>query len=197
MRNVVITGGIGTGKSTVCRLLEQWGVVVLDADTTAHQLLDEHADWVTKTFGAACVSEGKVNRQALGAIVFSDPQARATLEAFLHPKIRTRLLEAKKTCEAKGEQCVLDIPLFYETQGAYPNAVVAVVYATPAQQKARVMARNRWSEEEALARIGAQLPIEEKRQKADFVITNTADKAALVEEVKRFYAWLKDKNASE
>jgi dephospho-CoA kinase len=101
------------------------------------------------------------------------------------------LLDAQTLCEAKGEQCVLDIPLFYETQGAYPDAKVAVVYATPAQQKARIMARNGWSEQEALARIGVQLPIEEKRQKADFVITNTGDETALVEEVKRFYAWLK------
>lgn len=195
VRDVVITGGIGTGKSTVCKGLEALGVCILDADTLAHQILQAHHRDIARLFGEVCVEEGVVNRTKLGAIVFADPKARQRLEAFVHPKVHAGLMEAFLACKAQKKLCVLDIPLYYETRSVYEGFCVAVVYAPKALQLARVCARNGWDEETAMLRINAQLDIEQKRQWADYVIDNSQDLPHLEREIAAFYRWLKEEDA--
>ncbi len=195
MRDCVITGGIGTGKSTVCKKLRDFGVIILDADALAHELLQEHHRQIATLFGEACVEQGVVNRAKLGAIVFADSAARERLEAFLHPKVHAGLMEAFLACKAQKKLCVLDIPLYYETRSAYKGFCVAVVYAPRALQLARVCARNGWDEETAMLRINAQLDIEQKRQWADYVIDNSQDLSHLEREIAAFYRWLKEEDA--
>ena len=196
MRDVVITGGIGTGKSTVCKALQALGVHILDADLLAHQLLQEHYRDIASLFGEACVEQGVVNRAKLATVVFADPKARRILEELLHPKVHAGLMEAFLTCKAQKKLCVLDIPLYYETQSVYEGFSIAVVYAPQVLQLRRVRARNGWSQETAMLRINAQLDIEQKRQWADYVIDNSQDLAHLQKEIAAFYRWLKEDNAS-
>ncbi|MBE0495779.1 MAG: dephospho-CoA kinase [Campylobacterales bacterium] len=195
MQGVIITGGIGTGKSTVCRRLRALGVEVIDADTIAHTLLQAHYQEIEQLFGKACVEEGVVNRKTLGEIVFSDVRARKALEALLHPKIHRAMMDAWRVFQKAGQLCVLDIPLYYETQSVYEGFKVALVYAPKAAQYARVKQRDELSDAAIHARLEAQLDIEQKRQWAEYVIDNSRDEAHLEEEIQRFYRWLKECNA--
>jgi dephospho-CoA kinase len=197
VQGVVITGGIGTGKSTVCRRLRALGVEVIDADSIAHALLQEHHQEIEQLFTKACVEEGIVNRKVLGEIVFSDPKARKQLEALLHPKIHRAMMEAWEACRQSGQLCVLDVPLYYETKSVYAGFKVALVYAPKAAQYARVKQRDGLSDAAIKARLEAQIDSEHKRQWAEYVIDNSRDEAHLEEEILRFYRWLKECNASE
>lgn len=167
-----LTGSIATGKSTVVKAMTKAGLAVIDADKVAHEALDEASADITEIFGKTFVKEGKVDRKALGALVFSDPEKRKALEALLHPVIYEKILEAADVLDEKGEPYIVDIPLFYEG-GRYAIENVIVVYAAKAQQLERLMQREGFSKEEALSRINAQIDIEIKRKKASFVIDNS------------------------
>ena len=88
---IALTGGIATGKSTVASLLGLNGLRIIDADTIAHRILDENSAWVREHFGEEFVKNAKVDRPALGKVIFADPIAKKELEAFLHPKIRASI----------------------------------------------------------------------------------------------------------
>ncbi len=187
---IALTGGIATGKSTVASLLALHGVRVIDADAIAHKLLDENRGWVAETFGDAYVKNGRVLRGELGKIVFSDSEAKARLEAFLHPKIR-------ETIEAESERqdrfkfpYLIDIPLYFETR-AYPIKDSVVVYTPKAVQLQRFMKRNGFDEAEALRRIASQMDIEEKKRRATWVIDNSRDLKHLQNEVEAFVETIK------
>jgi len=167
-----LTGSIATGKSTVVKAMTKAGLAVIDADKVAHEVLDEAATDIAKMFGKTFVKEGKVDRKALGVVVFSDPKKRKALETLLHPVIYDKIVEASAALDEKGEPYIVDIPLFYEG-GRYAIDNVIVVYATKAQQLERLMQREGFSKEEALSRINAQIDIEVKRKNASFVIDNS------------------------
>ena len=175
---VALTGGIATGKSTVARMFENDGFVVLDADKTAHRILDEQREKIAEMFGEAVLNETGVDRKALGAIVFADPLARKRLEKLLHPLIFERIAEESERLDALRRPYIVDIPLFYEG-GRYPIAKTVVVYAPQPLQIARAMERDGLSEEAVLERIAAQIDIEEKRYMADYLIRNDGDEAQL------------------
>ena len=124
---IALTGGIATGKSTVASLLALNGLRVIDADAIAHTILDAHAPWVAETFGEAYVTNGKVDRAALGKKVFAEPEAKAILEAFLHPKIREAIEAQSEKQDRFAFPYLIDIPLFFET-GAYDITESVVVY---------------------------------------------------------------------
>jgi len=181
---VVLTGSISTGKSTVSKLLASLGFHIIDADQIAHKILDEEHQSVAEIFGKSLIKKGKVDRKALGAIVFVDSEKRKQLEALLHPLIYNEIERRSSRQDLLEKSYFIDIPLFFETE-RYPIERSLVVYATEAQQLERLISREGYSREEALARIGTQIPVEEKRQKASYVIDNSGTLRQLKEECER------------
>jgi len=162
---IVLTGGIATGKSTVCSLMGLSGFRIIDADSIAHQVLDESAAEVAKVFGNEFVSGGKVDRKRLGALIFANSDKRLALEAIVHPKIKAQIEQEAQKQEKFGKPYLIDIPLFFEREGVYDIDKVIVVYAPQEVQLERLIKREGFSKEEALSRIAAQLPIESKKER--------------------------------
>jgi len=173
-----LTGGIATGKSTVAQMFADDGFEIIDADRVAHEVLESQKGAVAEVFGKELIKEGHIDRKALGSLIFGDPQKRKQLEEILHPLIREEIYTQAQILEQKGDPYIMDIPLFFETQG-YPIDKVVVVYAPKEIQLKRLMQRDGYNMQEALARIKAQMPIDEKRAKATYVIDNTTTLEAL------------------
>jgi dephospho-CoA kinase len=175
-----LTGSIGMGKSTAANMFRALGVPVHDADATVHRLLEEDRS-VRRAIAdrfPGTVSEGVVDRQALGAAVFSDPQARRDLEAILHPRVRQATEGFLRRHRVMGTPLVvLDIPLLFETDGADRVDGVVVVSAPTALQRRRVLARPGMSEEKFAGILASQIPDREKRRRADFVVETGIGKA--------------------
>jgi dephospho-CoA kinase len=175
---VALTGGIATGKSTAGALLSLMGFRVIDADTIAHEVLQDHHAAIAEHFGEAVVPDGIVDRKALGAIVFGDAQKRRELEAIVHPPIQAEIERRAREQDALGKPYLIDIPLFFE-RNAYPIERSLVVYAPRETQLKRLMERDGLDEAAALQRLAAQEDIETKRAKATWVIDNSGDLARL------------------
>ena len=187
---IALTGGIATGKSTVASLLGLNGLRIIDADTIAHRILDENSVWVVERFGNEFVKNGKVDRPALGKIVFADPETKKELEVFLHPKIRAAIEEQSEKQDRLRYPYLIDIPLFFETS-SYPIKNSVVVYTPKALQLERFMKRNGFSEEESLRRIESQMDIEEKKARATWVIDNSSNLKHLQTECEHFVETIK------
>jgi dephospho-CoA kinase len=183
MRFIGLTGGIATGKSTVAALLATRGAVVVDADVLAREALVPGApafDEVVAAFGPGVLGEsGTVDRGALGAVVFADPQRRAELERITHPRINAlmqeRILEA---LQSGAPLVVADIPLLFERRREDAFEGVLLVYAPAAIQLERIRERDGLDDLDAQRRLVAQLPIEEKRARATWVIDNGGTREA-------------------
>ena len=189
---IALTGSIATGKSTVASLLALNGMRIIDADTISHEILDASASWVEETFGLEYLRLGKVDRPKLGSFVFSDETAKKTLEEFLHPLIRAEILKRSEKQDRLKFPYLIDIPLFFENNSY--NIEDSVVVFTPAEvQLERFMKRNGYSEEESLKRIATQLPIQEKKEKATWVIDNSKNLKHLQQECEDFVAIIKEK----
>jgi dephospho-CoA kinase len=188
---IALTGGIATGKSTVASLLGLHGLRVIDADAIAHKLLEDNAEWVREHFGPEYIDKGKVNRPKLGELVFSDPGAKAKLEAFLHPLIRQEIIAQSEKQDRFAFPYLIDIPLFFES-GAYDIKDSVVVYTPKAVQLERFMKRNGYSKEESLRRIESQMDIEEKKRRATWVIDNSGSLKHLQAECERFVETIKE-----
>jgi len=182
---VVLTGGIASGKSTAGALLSMLGFRIIDADAIAHKVLQEQAPRIAELFGREYLdAEGRVDRKALGSLVFADASARRELEALMHPPIREEIRRQSEEQERFAKPYLIDIPLFYET-GDYPIERVAVVYAPRPTQLERLIQREGLSEAEAQARLNAQIDIEEKRRQATWAIDNSGDLKQLQRECER------------
>lgn len=184
-----ITGAIGSGKSVFGELLAKRGVAILDADRIAREVVAKGQpalEEIRARFGEEVIdpSSGELNRKLLGKIVFESKMKRLELEAILHPKIRSsflRQLDALKQ-HPKPAPWIIGyvVPLLFESGFNYREIQKVVVVSAPRELcTARVMQRDHCSREDAEARIDAQLPIEEKKRRADFVVENTGDLAAL------------------
>ncbi len=181
---IALTGSIATGKSSTVKLLEASGFHIIDADKIAHKILDEQHQAIAQKFGERLVHEGKVDRKALGAIVFADKEKRKALEALLHPLIYDEIERLSIEQDSLGKPYFIDIPLFFENE-RYPIKKSLVVYTTEAQQLERLMEREGYTKEEALNRIHAQIPVEEKRKRATYVIDNSGTLTQLEKECER------------
>lgn len=171
---IALSGGIASGKSTVSSLLRLYGYCVICADEISHKVLESSTKEVLAVFGNGILKEGSdsmIDRQKLGAIVFSDKDARAKLESILHPKIRQEIEIQAQAQELKKAPYFIDIPLFFETNH-YPIKQSLLIYATKELQLERLQKRNGLSEQEALCRIESQMPLEYKRTLASDVIEN-------------------------
>jgi dephospho-CoA kinase len=181
---IALTGSIATGKSSAVALLSAKGFHIIDADKIAHQILDEQHQAIAELFGETLVSEGKVDRKALGAIVFADSNKRKALEALLHPLIYNEIELLSTEQDKLGNPYFIDIPLFFENE-RYPIEKSLVVYTTQEQQLERLMHREGYTKEEALNRIQTQIPVEEKRKRATYVIDNSGTLTQLEKECER------------
>ena len=189
---IALTGGIATGKSTVASLMALNGMRVIDADTISHEILDASSSWVKDTFGDEYINGSKVNRTKLGSLVFSDDKAKKTLENFLHPKIRDEIEKRSIKQDSFKFPYLIDIPLFFEN-GAYDIKDSVVVYTPKDVQLERFIKRNKYSEEESLKRIASQMPIDEKKERATWVIDNSTKLKHLQQEVEDFVDIIKTK----
>ena len=188
---IALTGGIATGKSTVASLLALNGMRVIDADTISHEILDASVDWVEKTFGQEYIEGTRVDRAKLGSYIFSHPEAKKTLESFLHPKIKAEIEKRSEKQDSFKFPYLIDIPLFFENSNY--DIKESVVVSTPADiQLERFMKRNGYSKEESLKRIASQMPIDEKKDKATWIIDNSKNLKHLQNEVEQFVQKIKE-----
>lgn len=181
---IALTGGIATGKSTVCNLLKLHGFLTIDADEIAHKLLDLHNIKIAQMFGERFVENGKVIRKELGKIIFSNEEEKLKLEAFIHPLIKEEIIKEAAIFEKQKKPYFIDIPLFFEKMH-YPIPKSLVVYTTKELQVQRLMQRDKITEEEAKQKISNQMDIDKKKELADLVIDNSANLKNLQKEVER------------
>lgn len=184
MYRIGLTGGIAAGKSTVSAWLKRAGHAVIDADQVARDVVEPGTPGykaVIKAFGTTIVNDDQtLNRAALGAIVFNDEVKRKLLNSLLHDLIKKRIEELALAFEAQGVSIIVyDIPLLIETGWHMSMDEVWLVESSEETQLERLMARNGYSKEEALARIKSQMPTKEKRTYSDVIIDNDGDLASL------------------
>ena len=181
---IVLTGSIATGKSSVAKILKKLGFEIIDADSIAHEILNEQHEQVAQIFGNDLVQNRIVDRKALGGIVFTDNQKRKILEELLHPLIYKRIEALSVILDAKERPYLIDIPLFFETN-RYPVEKSLVVYCSPKTQLKRLMQRDKRETWDAQQRIDTQISIEKKVKYASYVIDNSGTLAALEHECLR------------
>jgi dephospho-CoA kinase len=173
---VGLTGGIGTGKSTVARMLEKRGAVVFDADVLARQAVAPGTsgfDQVLERFGPNVLAPGGgLDREALASIVFSDPAARRDLEGIVHPEVRRMFAEGCEEYRDSDRVVVFSAPLLVETGMHTAFDLLIVVSAPVATQIERLMRGRGMAERNVQARIAAQLPLEAKAEVADILVDN-------------------------
>jgi dephospho-CoA kinase len=173
---VGLTGGIGSGKSTVARLIADCGIPVLDADQIAREIVapgEPALAEIAALWPNAVAADGTLDRLTLGALVFADPEARAKLQAITHPKIQSRAMDRVRALEAEGHKvAVYEAALLVETGRHKDFDSLIVVTAPEDTQVNRAVARGPLSEVEVRARLGAQLPLEQKTKVASHVIDN-------------------------
>lgn len=181
-----LTGGIGSGKSTVAGLFAARGATVVDTDEIAHALSGAGGKAMAalgEAFGAGVIApDGSLDRAAMRSLAFADAGARSRLEAILHPLIRAEAAQA--ITAATGDYVLLAVPLLFETRSQLAQvALTLVVDCTEAQQVARTIARSGLAEAEVLAIMEAQWPRWRRLQAADDVIVNAAGLDALAPQV--------------
>jgi dephospho-CoA kinase len=173
---VGLTGGIGSGKSTVARMLEERGAVVFDADVLAREAVDPGTpghDAVVERFGPnVLLPGGALDREALASVVFADPAARRELEAIVHPEVRRLFAEGCERYASTDAVVVFSAPLLVET-GMHTAFDALVVVSAPVERQVERLMRDRAMSEEGIrARIDAQLPLEDKIAVADVIVHN-------------------------
>jgi dephospho-CoA kinase len=189
--SVGLTGGIGSGKSTVADLFAAHGAAIIDTDLIAHQLSAQGGvaiDALRHAFGAQFITpQGALDRDRMRALVFADPGARQRLEAILHPLIKS---ETERQAERTDSEYILFVVplLLASSYWKQRTARILVVDCDEETQIARVMQRNQLSVEQVKAIIAAQASREERLQAADDIIENNGDAAALLPQVERLHA---------
>jgi dephospho-CoA kinase len=185
-----LTGGIGSGKSTVSRLLGEHGAVVVDADVIAREVVAPGTPGlaaIVEAFGPTVLAaDGSLDRPGLAAVVFADPQARRRLDGIVHPLVRARAGEFEAAAPADAV-VVHDVPLLAETGQGSSYDLVVVVEADPAVRVARLVQRG-LTADDARARIAVQATDEQRRAIADVVLDNSGTPEQLAEQVDRFWA---------
>jgi len=174
MRTVALTGGIATGKSYCLKRFADLGAPVIDADVLAREAVARGTpalNAVVERFGAGVLTPaGDLNRSALARIVFSDPRARATLEAIVHPEVYRRIREWFANLPPGTTLGIADIPLLYETGQEHEFDRVIVAACDVVEQIRRMVVRDGFTDADARARLAAQWPIDEKVARAPIVI---------------------------
>lgn len=190
---VGLTGGIGSGKSTVAELLERHGAVVVDADRITRDLQQPGTpvfEAMVERFGPAIVAtDGTLDRAAVAGVVFSDPAALADLNRMVHPEVGKEIARRLSELEGTDEIVVLDVPLMVETaRGGF--AGLLVVDVDPEVAVRRLVDGRGFSEDDARRRIAVQASRQERLGLADHVIENSGTVEELQEKVDAAWAWI-------
>lgn len=199
---VGLTGGIASGKSLVAKVLKDLGAHLIDADKIVHDLLEPGQQaWeeVLACFGDGIrLPNGTIDRRKLGELVFSDPEKRAWLNQCLHPKVFEVYTEQVRHLRARQPDAIVvfDAALLIETGYHKKMDKVIVVYAEEEQQLKRLMERDCFTHDQAVARIRSQMPLGEKRTHADYVIENTGNREETERRTREIFELLK-KNTKE
>jgi dephospho-CoA kinase len=194
MRVVALTGGIASGKSSVARLFENLGAVIIDADALARQVVEPGEPALAEieaAFGPEMIDpSGHLDRKRLAARIFHDAEARRRLNEIVHPRVRERMRTALADLERTRPDAVvvLDIPLLFESPPPdFVTRDVIVVYAAPDVQLARLMAREACGRSDAEARLRAQRPLAEKLEHARWIVRNDGPLDRTREQVERIW----------
>lgn len=190
-----LTGGIGSGKSTVCALLAERGAVVIDTDLIAREVVEPgqpaHGA-VLERFGPGVVdATGRIDRPALAEMVFADPSALADLNAIVHPAVRAAVGTRLEEEAATDHVVVVDVPLLVESASPYPLDAVLVVDCPEELAVARLVARRGMEEADARRRVAAQASRSERVARADFVILNDGSLTDLESKVAQAWSWIR------
>lgn len=179
MKIIGLTGGIASGKSTVSRVLKELGAIIIDSDEVAHEIIAPRKPaWndIIKLFGAEILNpDMTINRAELGKIVFNDARKLKVLNEIVHPRVAERFKDDLQEIRSMQPDAVVvvDVPLLFESHMDRICDVVWVVWVDRETQKQRLMKRNNYSVDEAMIRIDAQMPLNEKAGLADVVIDNS------------------------
>ncbi len=189
MLKIGLTGGIGSGKSTVTQIFSDLKIPIIDADIIAHQLVEPGKPAIkaiAKQFGQQILTDqGTLNRKQLKEIIFSDPEQKKTLEQILHPLVFAEMESQIK--QLSSPYCILSIPLLLETQMQDFVDRILVIDCPVEVQLERVKNRDQLNIETIKSIIASQVPREQRRQAADDIIINDADTQALAEQVKKLH----------
>ncbi len=191
-----VTGGVGTGKSTVAGMLKQCGAAVVDADVIAHQAMEpKRLVWreIVRAFGREVLNQDEtVNRRRLAAVVFRDSPRRKQLEQIVHPRVlrdmKRQLHRLRRSRRLKA--VVLDVPLLLEVGATQLVDALIVVTVPPDVQRARLRRKHGWTEEETQERIDAQWDLSAKVALADHVVDNSDGVDATRTQVRRIWKQL-------
>ena len=194
MKLIGLTGGAGSGKSTVASMLRELGAVVLDADVAAHTVYEPGSlgfDLIEAEFGPDYIRDGKIDRARLGELVFHDGDARARLNAIVHPLVREWMAAQTANALMRGAAVVVqDVPLLFENGLENLYSDVLLVYVPEETQVRRLVEGRGLSEDRARAIVATQMPIEDKRARARRVIDNQGTRDETREQVENVWAEL-------
>lgn len=197
---VGLTGSLGTGKSTVTSILQRLGYQVVDADLIAHQVLrpgEKSYQQVVHAFGPEILDPDKsIDRKKLAQLVFGKPEKLRILESIVHPEIKFRVKQEKEAlAKAHHKIAFYDVPLLFEKNMKNDFDKILVVATNEKLQRERLRARNNWTDVEIDLRLKSQIPIQEKINLADYLITNDSGLNELEENVRRILASLLPKTS--
>jgi dephospho-CoA kinase len=194
-----LTGGIGSGKSTVAAGLAARGAVVIDADAIVRELQQPGRPVfaaMVERFGPGVVrADGELDRQAVADVVFGDPEALRDLNAIVHPAVGAEILGRLEALEGTDRIVVLDVPLLVENE-SFEVAAVVVVDVDPEVAVARLVTHRGFDEADARARMARQASRRQRLERADWVVPNDGDLPALEREIDRLWTWIQDLAAS-
>jgi dephospho-CoA kinase len=200
---VGLTGGIASGKSTIADMFKMEGAYIIDIDKISRDVVKPGKPaWqdVVHVFGKEVLNEDQtLNRKKVGDIVFSDPEKRKKLEEIIHPKITAEKLMKINEIERKDKQAIVivDIPLLIETGKQDTVDKVVLVYTSPQGQIERLVKRDGLSLEEAHKRLASQMPIENKKKYAHYIINNEKPLEEIQKKVKETFRELKKEEAQK
>lgn len=195
-----LTGGIGSGKTTAAALFRQRGVPVVDADELAREAVAPGSAGLAQVkaaFGPEILAaDGSLDRKRLGALVFADADARRRLNAITHPIVRHLSQERFRALDEQGVTLAgYDVPLLFEVGLDAVLRPIVVVAVPEATQLSRLVARDGSSEQAARERMAAQLPLADKRARADYVLDNDGSREALAAQIDRLVERLRAQGA--
>ena len=191
MKVLGLTGGIGSGKSMVLSMFANLGAEVIDADQLAREVVEPGQpalEEIATAFGRdMLMPDGRLDRGKLARIIFADPVARARLNAITHPRIQERMATEMARRGSRPGLLIVDVPLLYENDRSDTVESVVVVWVDAKTQLRRLTERDGLTPDEARQRIAAQMPLDEKRARADLVVDNSGSRENTRRQVEAIY----------